>query len=304
MHDDPPETHFPQGPAATLAKEPLLSLRHATVVKGRQQRILDDISLTIPEGEHTAILGPNGSGKSSLLKLITREYYPLAPRSRDERAAAAESFQPGGNVAPVAIFGRERWDVFALRSLLGIVSADLLQSMSTSTHSGLVGLDAVLSGFFASLGLFRHQEVTPAMRERAHYALHRMDAEYLAPKPLTEMSTGEARRVLIARALVHEPRALLLDEPSSGLDLLAASRLLETLRQIARSGTTLLLVTHHLTEILPEIERVVLISRGRIAADGPKQATLTAVNLTELFGAPIQLQQRASGYYSASVEDQ
>jgi len=263
---------------------PLLQIDRATLVKGGT-RILDDLSLTIAPGEHTAIVGPNGSGKSSLIKLITRQHYPLA----------------GGDGRPrITLFGRDRWDIFEMRALLGIVSADLHQ---TFVNDGtLTGLEVILSGFFASQGLARHHAVTPAMRERAQEALDLMEAAPLASKPMAQMSTGEARRVLIARALVHDPRALLLDEPTTGLDLIARRRLLKTLRRIARRGTTIILVTHHIEEILPEIGRVILMQAGTVFRDGSKRDVLTAQNLTALFDASVHVREEA-GYYAAGYND-
>ena len=259
---------------------PLLQIDRATLVKGGA-RILDDLSLTIGSGEHTAIVGPNGSGKSSLIKLITRQHYPLA----------------GADGRPkITLFGRVRWDVFELRTLLGIVSADLHQTFVND--GALTGSEVILSGFFASQGLAKHHAVTSAMRERAREALDLMEAGPLAGKPMAHMSTGEARRILIARALVHDPRALLLDEPTTGLDLIARRRFLETLRRIAERGTTLVLVTHHVEEILPEIGRVVLMKAGTVFRDGAKEDILTPPTLSALFDAPVQVREEA-GYYAA-----
>ena len=264
-------------------KNSLLRIDRATLVKGGR-RILDGLSLEVTEGQHTAILGPNGSGKSSLIKLITRQHYPLA--------------RPEGP-PPMTIFGRDRWDIFGLRALLGIVSSDLHQEFMGVGR--LHGAEAVLSGFFAGLGLAAHHAVTPAMRERAGAALALMDATALAGKPMAEMSTGEARRVLIARALVTDPRALLLDEPTAGLDLVARRRFLETLRHIAARGKTVILVTHHVEEVLPEIGRVILLREGQVFRDGTKPDVLTTEHLSAAFDAPIRVRERA-GYYAAETE--
>ena len=259
---------------------PLLDIRNAVLLRG-DRRILDVRSLQIGRGEHTAILGPNGSGKSSLMKLIAGLHYPLARE------------QP-----VVAVFGRKRWDVFALRSHLGIISSELHQSFVSDP--GLTGREAVLSGFFASQGLFRNHHVTGEMHERADASLGLVDASHLAAKPLEHMSTGEARRILIARALVSDPQALLLDEPTTGLDLAAARRFLETLRRLAHQGTTILLVTHHVDEILPEIGRVVLLKEGKIFRDGPTRDLLTSNTITELFEARVTIS-RHGEYYSADI---
>ncbi len=265
---------------------PLLELCDATVILG-DTRVLDGLTLTIHVGEHTAILGPNGAGKSTLMKLLTLQLYPLAGAS---------------GAAPIRVFGRDRWDVFALRSQLGIVSADLHDRFVHGNSSGTItGLDAVLSGFFASQGVFAHQRVTDPMRHQALEALESMGAGRLAGATLDTMSTGEARRVLIARALVHKPAALVLDEPTRGLDLVSRHRFCERVRTVAQQGTTILLVTHHVDEIIPEIARVILLRRGRIACDGPKVDVLTGHHLSHAFDAPLAVDQ-TGGYFHVRVD--
>ena len=274
------------GTRARRLGNPVLELTDATVVLG-EVRVLDGLTLTIRGGEHTAIAGPNGAGKSTLMKLLTLQLYPLASAS---------------GTPPILVFGEERWDVFDLRSRLGIVSADLHDSFVRGNLSGPIsGRDAVLSGFFASQGVFGHQRATDAMRQQADEALESMEAAHLATKVMGEMSTGEARRVLIARALVRKPQALVLDEPTRGLDLVARHRFMERVRAIARQGTTIVLVTHHIDEIIPEIGRVILLRGGRVACDGPKSRVLTAERLSETFGAPLKVE-KANGYYSARLQ--
>lgn len=257
------------------APEALLDIDRASVVAG-DARLLEDFSLTIAPGQHTAILGANGSGKSTLVKLIARQLYPLA----------------GGRVS---IFGRERWRVKELRARLGIVSP-AVQSDFTGGER-LEVLSAVASGFFDARGLWRH-ELTAAMRERAHEALDLMNARHLAGREMAGLSTGEARRVLIARALVHRPRALLLDEPCGGLDPATRRRFLEILRGLARAGTTLLMVTHHVEEILPEIDHVVALKGGRLFREGRKAELVDEPTLSALFDAPIRLGCRDGWYWS------
>ena len=191
--------------------------------------------------------------------------------------------------------------MFELRSKLGIVSADLHDRFVHGNSNGvLTGLDAVVSGFFATHGLFAHQRVTDAMRRQAMAALERVDAARLARATLDTMSTGEARRVLIARALVHEPAALVLDEPTRGLDVVSRHHFMERVRAVARQGTTILLVTHHVDEIIPEIDRVILLRRGRIARDGAKADVLTAEALSHAFDAPLSVEE-AGGYFHVRV---
>src|SRR5213594_4015466 len=242
--------------------EPLLSLAHVTVMRG-DRAALHDINLEIARGEHVCILGPNGCGKSTLIKTITRECYPLA---RD-----------GSNIS---ILGRERWDIFELRTHLGIVSPDLLTSCTTDS----TGRDVVLSGFFSSTRIFPHHHPLLEHLEHVEMALARLGIAHLAGRPVMQMSSGEAKRTLIARALVHRPETLLFDEPSNALDISAQFQLRETMRQLARSGLAIVLVTHQVSEIIPEIDRVILLRDGRILADGPKLEVLTERTLRDLFG--------------------
>lgn len=236
---------------------------------------LRNLSLTIGAGEHVAILGPNGCGKSTLIKTITRECYPLA--------------QPEANVT---ILGERVWNVVDLRSMLGIVSNDLMAQCTRE----ITGFEIVLSGFFSSIGIWPNHHVSDAQRRKAKDVLKFLEAAHLAEKPVEEMSSGEARRMLIGRALVHDPKALLLDEPSTSLDLFAQHELRESVRKLARQGIGILLVTHHLSDIIPEIDRVILMRGGEIVGDGPKQELLTAAALRDLFGITVELAQR-DGYY-------
>ncbi|HEY6129162.1 MAG TPA: ATP-binding cassette domain-containing protein [Candidatus Acidoferrum sp.] len=245
----------------------LLELKNVTVIRG-ERAALQNISLRVDAGEHVCILGPNGCGKSTLIKTITRECYPLV---REDSA--------------MRILGRDCWDIFELRTHLGIVSPDLLASCTTDS----TGRDVVLSGFFSSTRIFPHHHPDAEHLQRANAALGRLGIAHLADRPLVQMSSGEAKRTLIARALAHQPDTLLFDEPSNALDIAAQIRLRETMRNLARSGLAILLVTHHVSEIIPEIDRIILLRNGAILADGPKHEVLTAGNLSRLFGAEVRL---------------
>lgn len=244
-----------------------LELRAVNVARG-DRIVLHDVNLSIRTGEHVAILGPNGCGKSTLIMAMTCQVYPMV--------------RPG---LQVRIFGRDRWDLTQLRQHFGVVGADLPGERTAIT----TGLDAVTAGFFSASTLWPNLHVTQQMRERSWEALERMEATHLAKQLVGEMSAGEKRRIVIARALVHRPQQLLLDEPSNALDLAAQRELRETLRRLAGEGTGLVLVTHHLGDILPEIERVILMHAGRIVADGSREELLTEPRLTELFGAPVRI---------------
>ena len=258
-------------PVVPASSVPLIELDRACVIRG-QVRVLHDLSLRIEQGQHTALLGPNGCGKSSFIKLITRELYPLAH---------------GDGTVAVRVLGQNRWQVDRLRSQLGIVTGDL--SSNLSDMPGLTVEEAVLTGFFASFVVPAFREVSPEMREGARETLAMTGALPLLQRGYAELSAGETRRVLIARALVNRPQALLLDEPSTGLDLIAREQLIATMRDLARQGITLVLVTHHIEEIIPEIERVVMLRGGKILADGSRAELLRDGPLSELFGGPIRV---------------
>ena len=227
----------------------LVDLKNVRVIRG-DNVALDDFSLRINAGEHVAILGPNGCGKSTLIKTITRECYPVIREG-----------------SSMTILGQSRWNIFELRSVLGIVSNDLMQDVTGETS----GREVVLSGFFSSTRIFDHQTVEPLQRKRADAVLERIGVPHLADRPVAEMSSGEAKRILIARALVHDPQTLLFDEPSNSLDVFAQHGLRETMRELAQSGIGIVLVTHHLSDVIPEIDRVVLMRNGKIQADGQKK---------------------------------
>ncbi len=262
--------------SATSA-DSLIDIANATVWRG-DTCVFQSLTLDIALGESAVVLGPNGAGKSTLLKLLTREVYPTVK---------AQSH--------VHVLGKSRWAVHELRRQLGIVSPDLQANFLPET----TGRNVVLSGFAASIGT--HGVSYPFTREQLQQTdavLERLGLTALHKTRFADMSTGQQRRLLIARALVHAPRALVLDEPCTGLDLAGALALQHTLNGLLRDGVSIVLVTHNVSEIPPAVERVVLLSEGRIIADGPKQEVLTSERLTSLYGTPIQVH-HIGGHYVA-----
>jgi iron complex transport system ATP-binding protein len=258
-----------------MSSPPLIEFERVSIMRGSVIAVRD-VSLKIGVGEHVAILGPNGCGKSTLVKAMSKECNPIVEDG-----------------SWVRVFGRDDWNVFELRKMLGIVSSDLMERCTRMVS----GREIVLSGFFSTIGVWGYQEITPEMIRSADRALEMMEISHLADRFTDEMSSGEARRILLARALVHDPRALILDEPTTALDLAAQYELRSILQKLARSGIGIVMVTHHLSDLIPEIERVILMSQGSVVADGPVRDILTAQRLSSLFGRSLELLER-DGYYN------
>ncbi|MBX2820706.1 MAG: ATP-binding cassette domain-containing protein [Rhodothermaceae bacterium] len=246
---------------------PIIEVHNATVYRGRT-RVFDKVSLSIQPNENTAILGPNGAGKSTFMRLITREIYPVKEEG-----------------SWVKLYGKDRWNIAELREQMGIVSQDLQADYRPIVRC----IDVVLSGFYSSIGIWPHQEFTEQHHEKAHAMLDELGVSHLAEKKIATVSTGEQRRVLLARALINNPDTLILDEPTSGLDLKACYQYLNTIQSLIEEGKTIILVTHHIHEIPPEVTRVVLINEGKVLADGPKDEILTDEWLSALYETPLKV---------------
>ncbi|WP_342672593.1 ABC transporter ATP-binding protein [Candidatus Nitrospira nitrificans] len=236
-----------------------------------------DFSFALQEGEHVAILGPNGAGKTTLLKLLSGEVHAM-PREETR----------------MALFGEERWNVWDVRKRIGIVSHDLQRDYLICAE----GLNVILSGFYAGNDIYEHQEFTKTQLTRAYEVMRELGIMALSGRRFGHLSTGEQRRFLLGRALVHDPPVLVLDEPTSGLDLKACFQYLDLLRAHITQEKTVLLVTHHLHEIPPEIDRVIFLKDGKIVADGTKSALITGDRVSRLFDSKLTLAQ-ANGWYQA-----
>jgi iron complex transport system ATP-binding protein len=195
------------------------------------------------------------------------------------------------------MWGDEIWTIFDLRAKLGIVTNDLVDYCTEPYPIR----ETVLSAFFGSVGIWPNHHVTPEMEARADEVLAFFEISHLQDRLMTEVSSGEARRAVFARALAHNPRALLLDEPSNSLDVRAQLEVRDAVRKLAASGVSIIVVTHYLPDIIPEIQRVISLKRGEIYFDGPKEKLLTSARMQELFEIPVEVEQ-AGGYYRLTLD--
>lgn len=259
----------------TVVHPPLLKLTDA-VVRRAGKNILEVPSFTLAEGESMALLGPNGAGKSTFISLITREVFPL------HREAP-----------PVVFRGRERCTLQEVKACVGIVSATMQSQMTVHVPA----LDIVCGGLFGTLGVPRQYTVTDEGRAHALHAMRMLGVEDVAERDVMTLSSGQARRVLIARALVNDPDVLVFDEPCTGLDPQGMYHVRQSMRTLAQAGKSLILVTHYPEDVIPEIERIVMIKNGLVFADGAKERLLTSDHLSALFDVPLTVEE-SGGYYT------
>lgn len=255
---------------------PIIDITKATAYV-QDNRVFDGLSFRVVAGEKVAILGPNGAGKSTLLKLITRSLYPVVTE---------DSY--------IRLFGKEHFSLWDLRRQIGFVSEEFQSDYTPYTR----GIDVVLSGYTGSVGQHDHLSTDAGQRQHAQALIAEMGVAALQEQMFQRMSTGQKRRFLLARAVVHNPDTLIFDEPSSGLDLAAAAQMLKLMRDHCHHNRSILLTTHHVEEIIPEIQRVVLISHGKIIADGDKADILTSEHLSQLYGLEVKVREE-DGWYSA-----
>ncbi len=259
-----------------MPSTPLAELNNITAFRG-DRKVLENFNLTLHEGESVAILGPNGCGKSTLLKLLTREIYHVdKPESS------------------LLIKGQDRINLMQLREWLGVVSQDLQEFYTPYTK----GRDVVASGLLGAIGVHDHLQLTEHQQQRVDEVIGQLGLVYLNDTMFQRLSTGQQRRLLLARALIHNPSTVIFDEPTNSLDLQASFELIATMRELVQSGTNLLIATHHVQEVVPEIERIIFMKEGQIIADGDKAALLTAENLSDLYGVNLKLMVQ-DGYYHA-----
>ena len=255
--------------------EKIVEMRSVSVVRGGKY-ILKDIDMDITASENLAIIGPNGSGKTSFVKLLTGENKPYY----DERTV-------------MRLFGKERWNIFELRNRLGIVSMDLQRMFSDTTKV----YEVILSGFFGSLDVFRNHEVRDEMRKAVYESAVRLGIDDILERDIANLSLGEMRRVLIARALVSRPSLLILDEPMTGLDIVMKDLFRRMFDILVSDGVNIVMITHELEDIPSCVDRVVMIKEGEKIADGRKSEVLNDTNLSDLYDADIEVTHDDRAYH-------
>jgi iron complex transport system ATP-binding protein len=252
-----------------------IELRKVSVKRGGRA-ILKNISWSISAGSYAAILGPNGSGKSTLARVIMGQMWPS-----------------GGDVSVLGEkFGET--DLNHLRESIRLVQSSAVVEFDPEETT----LNIVLTGFFGTVGLY--DPITPAMRRRALLLLNRIGLKKEKLQPYRTLSSGERMRCLIARALVVEPRLLILDEPTAGLDLLAREQVLVTVQQLVRRSKpppAVLMITHRVEDLLPETSQVLLLEDGKVVANGPPGRVLRPDILSKVYRCPVRVSRRGGRFW-------
>lgn len=258
---------------------PILQVTDLTIDRG-STRILDGVEWTVAPRQHWAILGSNGSGKTSLLSALTGYLTP----TRGDIVVLGEKF------------GESDWR--ELRKHVGIVSSSVRQLMADHEPALLT----VLSGKYAMIDFWGRAKASD--RAEAARILKQIEATHLAERPWAVLSQGERQRVLIGRALMAKPRLLILDEPCAGLDPVAREHFLDFVQRLGsrRGAPALILVTHHVEEIMPVFSHALLLREGRVVFAGEKGSGLTSAHLTRVFGARVELSE-TDGRYALRVRD-
>lgn len=243
-----------------------------------EEIILKEITLKIKQKEHWAILGANGSGKSTFMKLIQSQIHPIKKFKYKKE-----------------ILGEKHNSIFDLKKKIGVITNDL-HNYIYMQGSYLSAYEVVLSGYYGSVGIFKYQDFTSMQHQKVLEILEFLQIKYLKDKKVKTMSTGELRKCIIARALIHNPIAFILDEPTVGLDIKAQINFIDMLKKLSNS-CTIILVTHHIEEIFEQISHVALIDDKTIFTSGLKEDILTSQNLSKVFNIDLEVNYKNNRYY-------
>lgn len=265
-----------------MRKQPIIEFKNIYAVY-EASPVLENLNLKIDTDQHWAILGANGSGKSTLIKLMSNDLYPRVKHPFKKK-----------------IFGEERWSIFELKKNLGIITNDLHTYFETHGNF-LTAYEVILSGYYSSIGVFKHQDFTKEQHEKALEVLAFLEVSHIKDKKVSQMSTGQLRRCIIGRALIHNPKAFILDEPTVGLDIKAQNSFITFIQKLSKKAS-IILVTHHIEEIFEEITHVALMHNKTIFKQGEKKNILTSKNLSEIFEINIDLQKENHRYYIKSID--
>jgi len=246
--------------------------------------VLKNLNLIIKEGEHWVILGANGSGKSTLLKLISNDLYPNTHYTFTKK-----------------IFEQDTWDIFDLKKQLGIITNDIQNDFVYNARFA-TGFEIIRSGLFASLGKLQHHIYTKEQNEKTQNIIDYLEIDDLKEKKASQMSTGQLRKCLIARALIHEPKALLLDEPTTGLDIKAQKDFIQLIKKLTQK-LSIIIITHHLDEIIEEISHVALIAKNCIYKQGLKEELITSENISDVFDISVEIEQKKGTYSISKIKE-
>lgn len=253
----------------------LVEIKNADVYL-RGMKVLSSIHWTMGPGENWAVVGNNGSGKTSLMRLIFGELIPIY----------------GGEVHWFS--NHEHTPIWEIRDKIGYVSAEY----QANYDQNITGLQVVESGFFSSIGLY--QTVTSKHKKTAMEWMDFLGIAPLAEKRYHRMSYGEARRVLLARALVNNPALLILDEACNGLDIPTKEVFLDTIEKLAQTQTRLIYVTHHIEEITSSITHVLYMKDCRIFMQGGKKDMLKSKVISQALNCQITLKKTSDRYWITS----
>ena len=230
--------------------------------------LIKDIDLRIKHKEHTVILGPNGAGKSTLLKLIDRTVYPIHKKGSYFR-----------------LFGSSNINIWDLRKKIGFLSKDVEERIPGSLSS----VDVIISGIFGVFKRIDNEAIIEQYREKADKLLKTLRLDSIRNQSFGELSDGQKRLVTIIRALIHEPQVVILDEPTNSLDLASKKIIIESLDKLTCTDTTLVQVTHDISNIIQGTKRIVLMKKGSIVANGSPKQILKDEVLSELFDIKLHL---------------